>query len=151
MIGYHMSSHSNDRWKTCPTKSVTYIWVMINSLAPGRPGCHFKTAIFNLALSIGIFTLSNDNPLRWMPWDLLDDKSTLVQVMAWCHHQQAITWANVDIVPYRHVASWGHNVLRSVNQANIKLTGPKKDNTPVTNIIQFSQKFRCSFKRSWSC
>ena len=21
---------------------------------------------------------------RWMPWDLIDDKSTLVQVMAWC-------------------------------------------------------------------
>ena len=28
-----------------------------------------------------------------MPLDLTDDKSTLVQVMAWC--RQAITWANV--------------------------------------------------------
>ena len=50
----------------------------------GELGCLFKTAIFNLVLSIGIFTSSNDNPLRWMPWDLTDDKSTLVQVMAWC-------------------------------------------------------------------
>ena len=56
----------------------------VNSLAPGRPGCDFKTAIFNLVLLIGIFTSSNDNALRWMPWDLTDDKSTLVQVMAWC-------------------------------------------------------------------
>ena len=56
----------------------------INSLAPGRPGCHFKTAIFNLVLLIGIFTSFKDNALRWMPWDLTDDKSTLVQVMAWC-------------------------------------------------------------------
>ena len=56
----------------------------INSLAPGRPRCHFKTAIFNLVLLIGIFTSSNDNPQRWMPWDFTDDKSTLVQVMAWC-------------------------------------------------------------------
>ena len=56
----------------------------INSLAPGRPGCHFKTAIVNLVLLIAIFTSSNDNALRWMPWDLTDDKSTLVQVMAWC-------------------------------------------------------------------
>ena len=56
----------------------------LNSLAPGRPGCHFKTAIFNLVLSIGIFTSSKDNILRWMPRDLTDDKSTLVQVMAWC-------------------------------------------------------------------
>ena len=55
-----------------------------NSLASGRPGCHFKTAIFNLVLSIDIFTSSNANPLRWMPWNLTDDKSTLVQVMAWC-------------------------------------------------------------------
>ena len=45
----------------------------------------YKAAIFNLVLLIGIFILSNDNALRWMPWDLTDDKSTLVQVMAWCH------------------------------------------------------------------
>ena len=58
--------------------------LFVNSLAPGKPRCHFKTAIFNLILLIGILTSSNDNPLRWMPWDLTDDKSTLVQVMAWC-------------------------------------------------------------------
>ena len=57
---------------------------IFNSLAPGRPGCHFKTAIFNLVLLIGIFTSSKDNALRWMLWELTDDKSTLVQVMAWC-------------------------------------------------------------------
>ena len=61
-------------------------WMMgvFNSLAPGRPRCHFKTAIFNLVLLIGIFTSSKDNALRWMPRDLTDDKSTLVQVMACC-------------------------------------------------------------------
>ena len=59
-------------------------YVSINSLAPGKPGCHVKTAIFNLVLSIGIFISSNYNALRWMPWDLTEDKSTLVQVMAWC-------------------------------------------------------------------
>ena len=56
----------------------------VKSLAPGRPGCHFKTAIFNLVLLIGIFTSFKDNALRWMPRDLTDDKSTLVQVMGWC-------------------------------------------------------------------
>ena len=55
----------------------------INSLAVGKPRCHFKTAIFNLVLLIGIFTSSKDNALRWMPRDFTDDKSTLVQVMAW--------------------------------------------------------------------
>ena len=52
-----------------------------NSLAPGRS---FINVIFNLALLIGIFKSSNDNVLRWMPQDLTE-KSTLVQLMAWCH------------------------------------------------------------------
>ena len=56
----------------------------INSLVPGRSQCDLKTVIFNLALLIGIFKSSYDNVLRWMPQDLTDDKSTLVQVMAWC-------------------------------------------------------------------
>ena len=35
-------------------------------------------------LLIGIFKSSDGHVLRWMPQDLTDDKSTLVQVMAWC-------------------------------------------------------------------
>ena len=58
--------------------------LLFNSLTPGRPGCHFKSAIFNLVLLNGFSRSSNDNAPRWMPWDLTDDKSTLVQVMAWC-------------------------------------------------------------------
>ena len=46
----------------------------INSLAPGRfKKCNLQSC----------FT-SHDNVLRWMPQDLTDDQSTLVQVMAWC-------------------------------------------------------------------
>ena len=41
--------------------------------------------IFNIVLLIGIFRSSQDNILWLMPQDLTDDKSTLVQVMAWCH------------------------------------------------------------------
>ena len=62
------------------------IIVLINSLAPGRSLCDFKNVIFNLALLIGIFRSSYDNVLRWMPQDITDDKSTLVQVLAWCRH-----------------------------------------------------------------
>ena len=58
------------------------IW--FNSLAPGRSECDSKTGIFNLVLLIGIFRSPHDHALRWMPQDLTDDKSTLVQVMAWC-------------------------------------------------------------------
>ena len=56
----------------------------VNSLTPGRSQCHFKNVIFNLALLIGIFKSPYHNVLRWMPQDFTDDKSTLVQVMAWC-------------------------------------------------------------------
>ena len=58
--------------------------ILINSLAPGRSECDSKNVIFNLVLLIGIFRSSHDNALRRMPQDLTDDKSTLVQVMAWC-------------------------------------------------------------------
>ena len=55
----------------------------LNSLAPGRSLCDFQNVIFNLALLIGIFKSFYDNVLRWMPQDLTDDKSKLIQVMAW--------------------------------------------------------------------
>ena len=57
---------------------------VFNSLAPGGPGCYFNTSIFNLVLLIGFSKSYNDNAPRCMPWDLTDDRSTLVQVMAWC-------------------------------------------------------------------
>ena len=56
----------------------------VNSLAPGRSWSDFKNVIFNLAFLIGIFKSSYDDILRWMPQGLTDDKSTLIQVMAWC-------------------------------------------------------------------
>ena len=56
----------------------------INSLALGRSSGDFENVIFNLALLIDIFKSSYANVLRWMPQNLTDDKSTLVQVMAWC-------------------------------------------------------------------
>ena len=65
------------------THSATYSLTLFNSLALGRSSCDFKNVIFNLALLIGIFK-SYDNIFRWMPQGLTDDKSTLVQVMAWC-------------------------------------------------------------------
>ena len=71
-------------FRILPTFFLCHCCALFNSLAPGRPGCQFKTAIFNLVLLIGIFTSSKDNALRWMPRDLTDDKSTLDQVLAWC-------------------------------------------------------------------
>ena len=50
-----------------------------------------------------------------MSLDITDDKSTLVQVMAWCH--QAITWANVDSDLCHHIVSLCHNGLIISNKS----------------------------------
>ena len=46
-------------------------------------------AISKLQMSMSFYWLVSshlqDNALRWMPRDFTDDKSILVQVMAWCH------------------------------------------------------------------
>ena len=57
----------------------------INSLAPGRFQFEFRKVIFKLTLVNCGWGISYEIVLRWMPLDLTDDKSTLVQVMAWCH------------------------------------------------------------------
>ena len=46
-----------------------------------------------------------------MPLNSTDDKSTMVQVMAWCRQAQAIAWANVDPDLCRHMVSLGPNEL----------------------------------------
>ena len=56
----------------------------VNSLAPGRFQFNFRKVIFKLNLVNGGWGISYKIALRWMPQDLTDDKSTLVQVMAWC-------------------------------------------------------------------
>ena len=68
-----------------------------------RSECDSKNVIFNLVLLIGIFKSSHDNPLWWMPQDLTDNKSTLVQVMAWCRqatsHDLSQCWLS-SLSPY---------------------------------------------------
>ena len=73
----------------CIVQSIMSLYWFVNSLAPGRSECDSKNGIFNLDLLIGIFRSSHDNALRWMPPDLTYDKSTLVQVMAWCRQAKS--------------------------------------------------------------
>ena len=58
--------------------------VDINSLAPGRFEYSFIKTIFKLILAFDGWSLSYGIVLRCMSLDLTVDKSTLVQVMAWC-------------------------------------------------------------------
>ena len=75
----------------------------INSLVPGRCGCNLKLVIFKLTSRVYILNISCEIALRWMPQDLTGDKSTLVQVMAWCRqatsHYLGQCWPR-SISPY---------------------------------------------------
>ena len=76
---------------------------VFNSLAPGRCGCYLKLVIFKLVSRINILSISCEIVLRWTPQDVTDDKSTLVQVMAWCHqatsHYLSQCWPR-SVSPY---------------------------------------------------
>ena len=56
----------------------------INSLAPGRFERNLRKVIFKLILMIGGWGIFCKMTLKLMSMGLTDDKSTLVQVMAWC-------------------------------------------------------------------
>ena len=56
----------------------------INSLAPGKFEWNFRFIIFKFILVTDGWNISCEIALIWMSMDLTDDKSTLVQVMAWC-------------------------------------------------------------------
>ena len=72
-----------------------------------------EATLLNLVLLIGIFRSSHDNAFKWMPQDLTDDKSTLVQVMAWCC--QAITWATF----FPHFFHWKNTCVWSQGHLTI--------------------------------
>ena len=55
----------------------------INSLAPGRFELNFRYLILQIISVIDGCGISCKVAFRWMSLDLTDDKSTLVQVMAW--------------------------------------------------------------------
>ena len=62
---------------------VVWYW-SFNSLAPGRFEWNYKQLLFKLTLGIHGWGISCEIALRWMSLYLIDDKSTLVQVMACC-------------------------------------------------------------------
>ena len=57
---------------------------IVNSLAAGKFEWHFRFLIFQIVSVIDGQGISCETALRWMSLDLIDDKSSLVQVMAWC-------------------------------------------------------------------
>ena len=56
---------------------------------------------------------SREIALRWLSLKVTEDKSTLVQVKAWCRQAKAIIGANANSDLRRHMASLGHNELNT--------------------------------------
>ena len=75
------------------THPITCVWFCcmlccydsINSLAPGRFKVNFRWVIFRLILVVNGSGISCETAIIWVSLDHTYDKSTLVQVMAWCH------------------------------------------------------------------
>ena len=59
--------------------------VSVNSLPPGIYGNDFKRIFFRLVIQNNSLGSHREITLRWMTQNLANEKSTLVQVMAWCH------------------------------------------------------------------
>ena len=57
---------------------------LFNSMAPGKFEWYFRNLIFQIISVFDGWGISCEFALRWMSLDHTDDKSTLVQVMAWC-------------------------------------------------------------------
>ena len=71
------------------------------------------TAIYRAytVLVNGGWGISYEIALGWMPLDLTDEKSTLVQVMAWCRQATSHYLSQFDPDKCCHMASLGHNEL----------------------------------------
>ena len=57
---------------------------LFNSLAAEKFEWNFRFVIFKRILVIAGWGISCEIAMIWMSLDLIDDQSTLVQVMAWC-------------------------------------------------------------------
>ena len=78
----------NPQWQKKPafwTRGVVFARDWINSLTTGKFWRNFRYLIFQKISMIDGWGISGELVLRWMSLDLTDDKSILVQVMAWCH------------------------------------------------------------------
>ena len=105
--------HPSPYLHTQYTFSLLFIWwpwnivfvskFTFNSMVPGRTGCNLKLIIFKLMSRVGILSISYEIALKRMPQDFTDDKSIMVQVMAWCHqatsHYLSQCWPR-SMLPY---------------------------------------------------
>ena len=97
----------------------------VNSLAHGKFEWKFWSLIFQIISVIDGWGSSCELALRWMSLDLTDDKSTLVQVMAWCRqatsHYLSQCWPN-SLSPYGVTKpQWVHSLRPRPRQSQFQI------------------------------
>ena len=86
-------------------------------MSPDRCWSKFTSVCFKLISWINISTISSETGLRAVPLKLID-KTTLVQVMTWCHQ---VTNHNMSQCWPRHMAPYHKCISVSVRLWNTKL------------------------------
>ena len=148
-------------------------WLECNNgfqlIGPWEIWSKFLVCNFHAIFSNWWLKYLSGNDLRWMSLDLSDDKSTLVQVMAWCHQATSHYLCNVDPNVCCHMASLGHNELNlNTNTCTLKdhlriqwitskhlhhhYTSPWKEISLLTNISKKTKNghLKCmQYKTNW--
>ena len=110
---------------------------------------NFRLVIFKLISVIGGWGNSCEIALRWMPLDLTDDKSILVQVMAWCRqatsHYLSQCWPRF-ISPYGVTRpQWVNNIVWSTRSSSKSLTSmmtSSPGNADICDDVMTGKHFR---------
>ena len=71
-------------WNSQRIATVNQYCAQFNSLAPRKFELKFREVMFKLILMIDGWGVFHEIAQRWTSLNLTEDKSTLVQVMAWC-------------------------------------------------------------------
>ena len=82
-------------------------------LTPGKCGDYFKSVLFKLLIQNSSLGAHCKIVLRWMPQNLMSEKSTLVQVMAWCRQATSHYLDQCcprSLMPYGIISPWWVNV-----------------------------------------
>ena len=104
-----LGHHHFRLWLVASSSPMCYLnqhWIIVNSLVPGRFQRNFQMS--NFPANFGHWWLRQ---LLWMSLYLIDDKSKLVQVMAWCRQATSHYLSQCWPRSLRHMVSLGHNEL----------------------------------------
>ena len=144
----HNALHATHMWSDNLDIGCQWLseWLGFNSLVPGRFKINFSSVIFNLILVVNGWGISCETALIWMSLDYTYNKSTLVQVMAWCRqatsHYLSQCWPR-SLSPY---VSLGHNELIVLNLK--QLDHFFQSVILFSNVIAY--KWNCHHAFNWS-